>query len=65
MRGGPKILQALAPLVREYAAGRGKEAGRKVAVLGAAGGIGQSLSLLMKVRGCGALRAAVAGPPGI
>ena len=49
MRGG-KILSNFAPLVREFASGgaRGKE--RKVAVLGAAGGIGQPLSLLMKVR---------------
>lgn len=34
---------------RGYAAGPG--AGKKVAILGAAGGIGQPLSLLMKVRG--------------
>lgn len=48
MRGG-KIVQQLAPLVREFASG-GARKERKVAVLGAAGGIGQPLSLLMKVR---------------
>lgn len=71
-RAGSKILQTLAPLVREYAAGaRAKEAGRKVAVLGAAGGIGQPLSLLMKVMSVGSRAASkhrdldrAMGPPG-
>jgi len=48
MNNGSKLFTRLAPLVRDMATGaRGKD--RKVAVLGAAGGIGQSLSLLMKV----------------
>ena len=41
------LKQALAPGARAYAAGVPT---RKVAVLGAAGGIGQPLGLLMKVR---------------
>jgi malate dehydrogenase len=35
---------------RGFAAAAGSAPGRKVAVLGAAGGIGQPLSMLMKVR---------------
>jgi malate dehydrogenase len=45
---GSKLVAALARGMATSA--RGKE--RKVAVLGAAGGIGQPLSLLMKVRAC-------------
>jgi hypothetical protein len=48
---GSKILSQLAPLVRDMATGGARGKDRKVAVLGAAGGIGQSLSLLMKVGG--------------
>lgn len=53
MKGAQQLLQATykAALAssRQYASSAGVE-GRKVAVLGAAGGIGQPLSLLMKVR---------------
>jgi hypothetical protein len=43
-----KILSTFAPLVRNMATSANYKE-RKVAVLGAAGGIGQPLSLLMKV----------------
>lgn len=53
MKSAQQLLQASykAALAssRQYASSAGVE-GRKVAVLGAAGGIGQPLSLLMKVR---------------
>lgn len=53
MKGAQQLLQATykAALAssRQYASSASGE-GRKVAVLGAAGGIGQPLSLLMKVR---------------
>jgi hypothetical protein len=48
MRGVSKFAQLAFQASREMASKAPKE--RKVAVLGAAGGIGQPLSLLMKVR---------------
>lgn len=47
MRSTAQLVKQLAQASREMATRSGKE--RKVAVLGAAGGIGQPLSLLMKV----------------
>lgn len=49
MRSSAKILAQAMQVSREMATKAGKE--RKVAVLGAGGGIGQPLSLLMKVGG--------------
>lgn len=48
MRGVPRLVQMAMTATREMATASGGK-GRKVAVLGAAGGIGQPLSMLMKV----------------
>lgn len=50
-RNVQSLLSMYAQATRGLAAVAGAGPGRKVAVLGAAGGIGQPLSMLMKVRG--------------